>query len=167
MQGGIRLLVSLGSFFFAAGVLAAPDEEALGKAEGYPICPPSLRPETRCLVGLVSRFDEVFPARKVARGAEVRPLKRAAAEPAIHYRYQSQASGLDDYLSRNRTTGLLILKGDTILAERYQYDRSPEQRMHSYSMAKTIVAMLVGVALSEGKIQSLNDRAEKYVVELK
>jgi CubicO group peptidase (beta-lactamase class C family) len=167
MQGGVRLLVLLGSLFFAAGALAAPDEEALGQAEGYPICPQSLRPDTRCLVGLVSRFDEVFPARKVSRGAEARLLNRATAEPAIRYRYQSQDSGLDDYLSRNRTTGLLILKGDTILAERYQYNRQPEQRMTSYSMAKTIVAMLVGVALSEGDVQSLDDRAEKYVAELK
>jgi CubicO group peptidase (beta-lactamase class C family) len=167
VRGGVRVLVLLGSLVFAAGALAEPDEAALGKAEGYPICPPSLRPETRCLIGLVSRFDEVFPARKVARGVEARALKRAGVEPAIRYRYQSQDSGLDDYLSRNRTTGLLILKGDTILAERYQYDRKPEQRMASYSMAKTIVAMLVGVALSEGTVQSLDDRAEKYVAELK
>src|SRR2546426_8484870 len=156
VQGGLGLLMLLGSLFFAAGALAAPDEVALGKAEGYPICPPSLRPDTRCLVGLVNHFDEVFPAREVARGAKVRPLKRAAAEPTIRYRYRSQDSGLDDYLSRNRTTALLILKGDTILVERYQYDRKPEQRMTSYSMAKTIVAMLVGITLSEGKIQSLD-----------
>jgi CubicO group peptidase (beta-lactamase class C family) len=38
--------------------------------------------------------------------------------------------------------------------------------MNSYSMAKTIVAMLVGVALSEGRIRSLDDRAEHYVSEL-
>ena len=62
VQGGLGLLMLLGSLFFAAGALAAPDEVALGKAEGYPICPPSLRPDTRCLVGLVSHFDEVFPA---------------------------------------------------------------------------------------------------------
>ncbi len=165
VQGSVRLLVLLGSLFFAAGALAAPDEAALGKAEGYPLCPPPVR-ETRCLVGLVSRFDEIFPARRVARGADARPLKRAAAEPAIRYTYRSQSSGLDDYLSRNRATGLLILKGDTILAERYQYDRKPEHRMTSNSMAKTIVGMLVGVALSEGKVQSLDDRAEKYVAEL-
>jgi len=164
---GLRLSVFVGSLFFAAGAFAAPDEVALGQAEGYPICPASLRPDTRCLVGLVSRFDEVFPARKVAKGAKARPLKRAAIEHPIRYRYQSQDCGLDDYLSRHRTTGLLILKGDTILAERYQYDRMPEQRMASYSMAKTIVAMLVGIALAEGRIQSLDDRAEKYVTELK
>ena len=167
-QGGVRLLILLSaSLLFATTTLAAPDEEALGKAEGYPICPSLVRAETRCLVGLVSHFDEIFPARKVARGARVRPLKRAAAEPAIQYTYQSRKAGLDDYLTRTRTTGLLILKDDTIFAERYQYDRTADHRMTSYSMAKTVVAMLVGVALSEGKIQSLDDRADKYVTELK
>jgi CubicO group peptidase (beta-lactamase class C family) len=167
VRSGVRPLVLLGSLFFAAAALAAPDEAALGKAEGYPICPPSPRIETRCLVGLVSRYDEIFPSRKVAKGTQPRPLKRAAAEPAIRYTYQSESSGLDDYLSRYRTTGLLILKDDTILAERYQFDRTPEQRMASYSMAKTIVGMLVGVALAERTIQSLDDHAEQYVAELK
>ena len=165
--GGTRLLVLLVIVFLVAGAFAAPDEAALGKDEGYPICPASLRPETRCLVSLVSRFDEVFPARKVARAPQARPLKRAAAEPAFRYTHESQSRALDDYLAHNRTTGLLILKGDTILVERYQYDRKPEHRMNSYSMAKTLVAMLVGVALSEGQIQSLDDRAEQYVAELK
>jgi CubicO group peptidase (beta-lactamase class C family) len=155
-----------GSLFFVAAAFAAPDEAALGKAEGYPICPPSQRPETRCLVGLVSRYDEVFQARKVGRGAQARALSRSAAEPEIRYTYQSKVRGLDDYLARHRTTALLILKGDTILAERYQYDRKPEQRMASFSMAKTIVAMLIGVALSEKNIQSIDDSADKYVAEL-
>src|SRR5262245_61811682 len=150
------LLTFLASLLFAAGVVAAPDEEALGKAEGYPVCPPSPQWETRCLVGSMSHYDEVFPARKVANGAKVWPLKRLESEPTIRYTYQSRSSGLDDYLSRNRTTGLLILKGDTILVERYQYDRKPEQRLVSHSMAKTMVAILLGVALSERKIQSLD-----------
>ncbi len=106
-------------------------------------------------------------ARRVPRGAKARPLKRAASEPAIRYNYESQPSVLLDYLSRNRTTGLLILKGDTILVERYQYDRAPDQRMTSYSMAKTIVAMLIGIARSEGRIRSLDDPAEAYVIDLR
>jgi CubicO group peptidase (beta-lactamase class C family) len=164
---GVRLLVLLASVFLANQTFAAPDEGVLGKDEGYPVCPPSLRPEVRCLIGLVSRFDEMFPARTVARAVRARPLARAAAEPALRYTHESQSRGLDDYLAHNRTTGLLILKGDTVLVERYQYDRKPEHRMNSYSMAKTIVAMLVGVALSEGWIRSLDDRAEQYVAELK
>ena len=49
--------------------LAAPDEEALGKSEGYPICGSLIVPETRCLVGLVSRRDEVYPHRIVAKAS--------------------------------------------------------------------------------------------------
>ena len=141
----------------------APDEDLLGRAEGYPVCPRSLRPEPRCLVGLVSRFDEIFPARVVARGAWVRPLGRAASEPVLRYRHGNETGGVDDYLARNRATGLLVVSGDTILVERYQYERTAAHRMQSYSMAKTVVAMLVGIALAEGKIRSLDDRAEKYV----
>ncbi len=163
----MRLLTLLAAMLFTPGAFAAPDEEALGKAEGYPICPPTLLVETRCLVGEVSRRDEIYPSRKVAKGVVVRPLKRAPAEPTFRYKYQSESGGLDDYLARNRTTGLLILKGDVILFERYQYDRTPAQRMTSHSVAKTVVAMLVGVALSEGRIGSLDDRAEQYVEELK
>jgi CubicO group peptidase (beta-lactamase class C family) len=160
-------LTVLAGVLLASNALAAPEEEALGKAQGYPVCAPSVPVEARCLVGMVSHYDEILQHRKVAAGSRARLLKRAPAEPAIRYAYQSRSNSLDDYLSRNRTTGLLILKGDTILVERYQYDRTPEQRMTSYSMAKTIVALLVGVALSEGAINSLDDRTDKYVGELK
>lgn len=75
-----------------------------------------------------------------------RALKRVEKEPLIRYLHQSFSGTLDDFLARNRTTGLLVLKGDTILVERYQYERKPGRRMNSYSMAKTVVAMLVGIA---------------------
>ena len=151
----------------AATAFAAPDEIALGKDQGYPICAPSLQPPTHCLIGLVSRRDEISPARKVARGETPRELRRAAAEPEIAYRYQGESGGIDRYLSRNRTTGLLILQGDTILVERYQYERTPQHRMTSMSMAKTVVAMLVGIAVHEKAIASIDDRAQDYVEALR
>ena len=157
----------LGCLLFSSVVSAAPDEQALGRDEGYPTCSGTVRPEMRCVVGLVSRFDEIFSARVVAKGAESRPLRRASAEPEIRYTNRGHPNGLDAYLSRNRATGLLILQRDTILVERYQYDRGPEHRMASFSMAKTVVAMLVGIALSERKIRSIDDRAAEYAVELR
>ncbi|MBM3367325.1 MAG: serine hydrolase [Betaproteobacteria bacterium] len=147
---------------------AAPDEAALGKADGYPVCPMAQAGTTRCLIGTVSRGDEgQIPSRRIQKGATVTPLKRAASEPALSYSHSFGRSTLDEYLSRNRTTGLLVLKGDTILVERYQYERKPEHRMASYSMAKTIVAMLVGIALQEGSLKSIDDRADAYVPALK
>lgn len=151
----------------AAGAFAAPDEARLGKDEGYPVCARAQASQTRCLIGAVSRFDEIFPVNRVPKGSQVRELKRAPREPAISYSTQFSSDNLDGYLSHNRTTGLLILKGDTILLERYQYERKPEQRMASYSMAKSVVSMLVGIALAEGKIKSIDDTAQMYLPELK
>lgn len=144
----------------------APDEWALGKAEGYPACAPGPRTETRFLVGLVSRRDEVADSRRVDRGAWTRPLLRDE-EPGWRYEWRGEACGLDDYLASHRTTGFLVLRGDRILAERYQYDRHAAHRMTSMSMAKTVVAMLVGIALEEGAISSLDDLARDYVPELR
>jgi CubicO group peptidase (beta-lactamase class C family) len=146
--------------------MAAPDEALLGKAEGYPVCrldDANIGPD-RCLVELFSHFDEAYPARKVARGGSVWTVERAPAEPAISYDTpDGRPRDVDGYLANNRTMALLILRGDRLLVERYQYDRTPEQRFHSQSIAKTVVAMLVGIALHEGKIRSIDDLAQQYV----
>ncbi len=70
---------------------------------------------------------------------------------------------LDHYLDRHPVTGFLVAKGDTILLERYQYSRTDRDRFACYSMAKTIVGLLVGIALEEGAIGSIRDPAEAYV----
>ena len=70
---------------------------------------------------------------------------------------------LDDYLAGNPTTGLLIARGDTILVERYQYARNDRHRFTSFPMAKTVTAMLVGIAIAEGRIRSVDDLAAAYV----
>jgi CubicO group peptidase (beta-lactamase class C family) len=153
-----------GLILFSTVALAAPDEELLGKAQGYPVCAPS---EQRCLVGALSNFDKLVPARKVEKGPSVFELKRPEKEARITYADRGRGGDTDWYQQNNRNTGLLVLKGDTIMVERYQYDRKPEHRMQSYSMAKTVVAMLMGIAVAEGKIASIDDTADKYVPGLK
>jgi CubicO group peptidase (beta-lactamase class C family) len=133
---------------------AAPDEELLGKADGYPVCGFQRGPTPqRCLVGGLSHFDELAPAHKVAKGGAVLPL-RSAPDAAL---------GAAQFMAQNRNTGLLVLRGDAILAERYQYGRSGSERFTSMSMAKTVLAMLFGIALADGAIASLDDTAAKYV----
>ncbi len=149
------------ALLFTAAALAAPDEEALGKSKGYPVCPNakgSFSPES-CLVGMMSHYHSVYPSRVVKKSADPRPLKRAAQEPA--------SLAMDKYLAEHRNMGLLVMRGDTILGERYQYERRPEHLFASMSMAKTVVSMLVGIALAEKKIGSIDDLAEKYVPDLK
>ena len=90
-------------------------------------------------------------------------LLKAEQEPAYRWKIGDQ-SGLtvDDYLRRQPAMALLVIKDGVIQVERYQYGRTPEHRFLSNSMAKTIAAMAVGMALREGRIQSLDDRADVY-----
>ena len=112
------------------------------------------------LIDVWSRMDEFHAARGVRRSGEPRELKRAEPTPALE-------KLLDQFLDAHPNTGLLVLKGDTILAERYQYGRTDGHRFASHSVAKTILGMLVGIAVSEGEIKSLDDKASQYVSSLK
>ena len=91
------------------------------------------------------------------------PLRRAPQEIALTYRFAGTTRTLDDYLAHNPVTGLLIARDDTILFEHYQYARTDQDRLLSQSMAKTIVAMLIGIAIDERRIHSVDDLAETYV----
>jgi CubicO group peptidase (beta-lactamase class C family) len=142
--------------------------DTYGRNEGYPACTGmAYAREDRCLVWALSHFDAVFPARVIAAPKTPSVLARAASEPSIRYRFAGQTSTLDQYLGRRPVTGFLIAKGDTILVERYQYARTDRHRLTSFSMAKTITALLIGIAVKEGAIRSIDDLAEIYVPGLK
>ena len=139
------------------------DAEAYGAADGYPLGNRSTFFRVPYLVGSHSHLDEIFEGRVVRRAAKASTLARAATPAAVEYTFQSTTHTLDDYLARHPTTGLLIARDDTILVERYQYGRNDRQRLTSWSMAKTLTSMLVGIALAEGRIRSVDDPAERYV----
>jgi CubicO group peptidase (beta-lactamase class C family) len=145
-----------------------PNADEFGRKDGYPSCKGiDYVDQTRCRVGAFSRYDTLFPARTIPAPSEPAPLARAASEPVIRYRFNGLDLTLDDYLDRQPVTGFLIAKDNTILVERYQYGRTDTDRLASFSMAKTVVALLLGIALKEGAIRSVDDLAETYVPGLK
>ncbi len=165
----LRLLIFSLFVLFAISGKAAPDEAALGKAAGYPAAR-SLKQayQEPYLVGSFSAMDSFNPSCSLPPADKPVPLKKAANETKFHYRFAGRAGlTLDDYMQRQRATGLLVVKDGEIVAERYNYARSANMRMLSNSMAKTITALGIVKALEDGLIDSLDDRAETYVPELK
>jgi CubicO group peptidase (beta-lactamase class C family) len=148
-----------GPRFSASG----PDAEEYGASEGYPLGDRTTYFRIPFLVGSHSHLDEIFEGRVIRRAEVPSPLVRADPEPAIRYEADGETRTLDDYLARNPTTGLLVARDETILAERYQYGRNDRHRFTSWSMAKTVTSMLIGVAIAEGRIRSVDDPAAAYV----
>jgi CubicO group peptidase (beta-lactamase class C family) len=146
--------------------LGGPDAKLYGVDEGYPVPGFGGNPwEPRYRVGAFSHLDEIYRTRRVKRPASPWMFKRSAAD--IRYRFHGRRSSLADYLSRNPVTGLLIAKDDHILFEHYQYGRTDRDRLVSQSMVKSITGMLIGIAVSEGAIKSVDDTPETYVPGLK
>ena len=166
----VRCLFAAAAAFFLTAAQAAPDEDALNKASGYPFqrlyADFSLLPDTY-KVGNFTNMDRIFWPREIAASGQPRELTKRSEPFSVSYPFNGKTYTIADILDRQRITGLLILKGDTIVYEAYQYDRKPEHKFASFSMAKTVTALLVGVALGEGRIASLDDAAEKYAPDLK
>jgi CubicO group peptidase (beta-lactamase class C family) len=123
---------------------------------------PGDRQSDRNLVSTYSHFGDMFASRQVRRATIPWLFKRAAgAGDLLQVRIRAAR---DLRLSRPQPDhGLLIAKDDTILYEHYQYARTDRDRFLSQSMAKTITAMLIGIAVSEGKIKSIDDPVSAYV----
>ena len=146
---------------------AGPDAAHYGAADGFPVPSPAVariqgnpfHPKYR--VDAFSHFDELFPTRPIKQADTPWMFKRSATD--IRYSYRGTQSSIAEYLSRNPVTGLLIAKDDRILVEYYQYGRTDRDRLLSQSMVKSIVGMLIGIAVSEGAIKSVADAAATYV----
>jgi len=154
------------AFALCSPAAAAPDEELLGKSAGYPIgTRATWYYNENVRVGSFSNLEKILPVYTLKHGAPA-PLPKAAGAPRIEYRFDQQSFSLDDFLAHQRVTGFLLIRNGQVLAERYQYDRSAENRFVSHSMAKSIVSLAVGMALAEKKIASLDDTIAKYVPKL-
>jgi len=118
-------------------------------------------------IELFSNSERVFPYRIVRAGPVSRPLPRRPVS-LEHLSFLSGGQEYDyfDYLSRNRVAGLLILKAGEVCCEHYELGCDPPTRWASMSLAKSISSILVGAALQDRLIASIDDPINEYVPEL-
>ena len=162
----MRLPLALLALFSTLAV-AAPDELALGHDAGYPVAHRlSQIHDPGFIVGSFSALDTLAPHCLMPPAVHPLALPAAGSAPTFTYRLDGRTLTLDDYLERQRATAILVLKDGEVVAERYNYGRTPDMRMLSNSMAKTLVALAIGQAVDDGAIHSLSDTAARYVPEL-
>jgi hypothetical protein len=135
--------------------LASPDEDLLGKAGGYPAAPKLGQAFTEPYrVGSFSAMDTLSAHCVVEPSSTPLQLPKASSELVFRYQFDGKTLTLDDYMQRQRATAVLVVKDGQIVAQRSGYDRKPDARLLSNSMAKTIVALAIGKALESGQIRS-------------
>lgn len=114
-----------------------------------------------------SSTERIFPTRVIKAGGKPSPLP-ASDQPltAISFESGGKRYDLPDYVALNRVVGLLILKNGKVAFEHYDSGVGPETRWMSMSLAKSFVSTLVGAAIKDGFIGSVNDPVTKYLPQL-
>lgn len=142
-------------------VAAACADETLGHAQDFLQLPQALKPAS------FRNTDRLFATRPFQRGPAVYPLPRAKQPlTAISYSLGGTRYGLEDFIKRNNVAGLLVLSQGSIALERYALGNTDKSRWNSFSVGKSIVSTLVGAAVKDGYIDSIDDPISRYLPQL-
>jgi hypothetical protein len=111
-------------------------------------------------------MEKLAPVRVFKRGKTVHPLPLGAQiDPT--FKVGDKTYNTESYMREFRASGVLVIKNGKIVLERYGLGRGPKDRWTSFSVAKSLTSTLIGAALKDGKIKSLDDAVTLYIPELK
>ena len=112
--------------------------------------------------------DRIFPTRRIAAGPDVLELPYAKTDlDKVTIVLGDASMTVDEFFDRQNVAGLLVIREGEILYERYGLGNNENSRWISYSVAKSVVAMLVGAAIRDGFIDSVDEKVTDYLPRLK
>lgn len=142
---------------------------ALALAAAYIIYPPQF-------VNRMLRWGDAdvldyqkFPERILETSGDAFEFSLRLEEDRVRAQFEA-VGGMDDFdrfLEENRTQAFLVIQDDAILYEQYFNGTQRESIVTSFSTAKSFTSALIGIAIAEGHIQSVNDPITEYLPELK
>ena len=116
----------------------------------------------------VSDYLVNFPRRPLAASSDPRPFSVALDEDRVEGVLASalEVDDLDAFLAETETQSLIVVVDDNVVFERYANGWERDSMVTSFSVAKSFVSTLVGIAIEEGAIGSLDDPITAYLPEL-
>ena len=131
----------------------------LPRSEDFLLWPPCLQSYGYRIV------DRLFATRTIHRADAARALPRGP-ELQLRYTHAGEARTVEDFMDRNSVAGLLVMRAGRVVLERYGLGFAPGERWSTMSTVKSMTAMLVGAALRDGAIASLDDPVVRYLPQL-
>lgn len=111
-------------------------------------------------------MDKLTAANVIAAGEQPAKIENGPALPKS-FKVDGKILSVDDYMAQQRLAGLVILQDGKIRMEEYRRDFDKDGRWTSFSVAKSLVSTLVGAAIKDGLIKSIDDPLTDYIPELK
>lgn len=113
---------------------------------------------------------KIFPSRGILNegAASEIPVGSNEIPDTVEYPYMGKmhTESLEDILTRTGTRAFLVIKDDKLVYEKY-IDSSRDSINTSFSSAKSFDSALIGAAIADGYISSVDDRVIDYIPEIK
>ena len=109
-------------------------------------------------------IDQLLPTRTITASTDPRPLLDAPLPLGeLVYQVDQREQTIDQLLDDRRVRGFLVLQGNQILLEHYARGHGPDTRWISFSVTKSVTSMLIGAAIRDGFIDSVDDPVTRYL----
>jgi len=112
-------------------------------------------------------IDKIYPTRKITHGAKVYPLPKGTPLKDVSYDFQGAKWNTAKFMAANQVSGLLVIKDGKVVLERYGKGRKNTDPWVSFSVSKSVTSTLLGAAIADGHIKSLDAPVTDYIPELK
>lgn len=109
----------------------------------------------------------IFPSEEIPASTQPFTFKKSLRDFDFTFTYQDRTFTFDEFINFSKTSGLMVLKNDTIIYEKYYNEFKPNDLHISWSVSKSMISALVGSALNDGLIQSIQDSIGKYITSLR
>lgn len=109
---------------------------------------------------MLDRLGLLVGSRVIEAGNEVMPLPEGEdLAPFIDM-------DVDAFMESQQSAAIVVVQGGEVVLERYGLGFGPEGRWTSFSVAKSLTSTLVGAAIQDGAIESLEDPVSRYIPDL-
>ena len=107
-------------------------------------------------------FHELMPSRAIAPSTQPRLWTRIPESLDVSYSWRGKQKTLEEFLTETRAMGFMVLRDGAIVNERYALGTDADSLMTIWSAAKSYTTTMIAIGLHQGRIESLDDRVEKY-----
>lgn len=111
---------------------------------------------------------EIQPTKKISKGSDIFQFaKEDNAVLADSFDFEGTAYPTEQFMEDTKTSAMIVIKDDVIKYEQYFSGGDENTLFSSNSMGKSFVSALMGIAVSEGCVGSIEDPIGKYIPEFK
>ena len=111
---------------------------------------------------MFTHMAETMPSCKVSKSSSPVPLQRSPRDlSGVKYEAVFNYT-LKEHIDKNNVMGLMVVRDGKILDQHYRHERRETDQFTSFSVAKSMISVLIGIALDEGLIKNLDDPVSRY-----